>query len=99
MRIRRHFTQEGVSPYADMEFRTTSSEIRNPDGTVVFKMDDIEVPASWSQVACDVLAQKYFRKAGLPCVLKPVKEKDVPKWLWKQTADTAALEAWVLSQP
>ena len=93
MRIRRHFTQEGVSPYADMEFRTTSSEIRNPDGTVVFKMDDIEVPAGWSQVACDVLAQKYFRKAGLPAMLKPVKEKDVPKWLWKQTADTAALEA------
>jgi ribonucleoside-diphosphate reductase alpha chain len=93
MQIRRLFTQEGQSPYADIGFRHTSSEIRNPDGSVVFKADDIEVPADWSQVASDVLAQKYFRKAGVPAALKAVEENDVPSWLWCKTADTAALDA------
>ena len=93
MQIRRLFTQEGQSPYADIGFRHTSSEIRNPDGSVVFKADDIEVPADWSQVASDVLAQKYFRKAGVPAALKAVEENDVPSWLWRKTADTAALDA------
>ena len=91
MRITRKFTQEGVSPYADIEFRKLTSVIKNPDGSVVFEMKDIDMPASWSQVASDVLAQKYFRKAGVPVALKPVKEKDVPSWLWRQTADTAKL--------
>ena len=88
MHIKRHFTKEGQSPYADIEFRSASSEIRNPDGSVVFKKDDIEVPAAWSQVATDVLAQKYFRKAGVAAEadLQPVEEKDVPEWLWRHTA-------------
>ena len=47
-------------------FTTTTSEIRNPDGTVVFRLDSVEVPQRWSQVASDVIAQKYFRKAGVP---------------------------------
>jgi len=51
MRIERRFTTEGASPYADIEFRTTSSEIRNPDGSVVFAAEDIAVPAAWTQVA------------------------------------------------
>ena len=86
MRIKRHFTKDGQSPYADIEFRKATSEIRNPDGSIVFKNDDIEVPASWSQVATDVLAQKYFRKAGVASSkdLKPVEEKDVPSWLWRK---------------
>ena len=71
MRIRRHFTVEGHSPYEGIAFRTAASEIRNPDGSIVFAQDGIEVPESWSQVACDVLAQKYFRKAGVPQQLKP----------------------------
>src|SRR5689334_4615152 len=54
MRIERRFTKDGQSPYADIEFRLTTSEIRNPDGSVVFKADDVEVPAFWSQVASDV---------------------------------------------
>ncbi|MCA1973437.1 MAG: vitamin B12-dependent ribonucleotide reductase, partial [Caenispirillum sp.] len=91
MQIGRLFTQEGQSPYADIDFRHTTSEIRNPDGSVVFKADGIEVPADWSQVASDVLAQKYFRKAGVPAALKPVKEDDVPEWLWRHEADKAAL--------
>ena len=83
MKIDRYFTVADASPYESFEFRTTSSEIRNPDGSVVFKHDGIEVPASWSQVACDVLAQKYFRKAGIAAELTPVEEPDVPSWLWK----------------
>src|SRR6266511_1036751 len=63
MRIPRLFTDHDRSPYATVEFRTACSEIRNPDGSVVFRQDDVEVPAAWSQVACDVLAQKYFRRA------------------------------------
>ncbi len=66
MRITRKFTQEGVSPYADIDFRKSSCVIKNPDGSVVFEMNDIDVPGTWSQVASDVLAQKYFRKAGVP---------------------------------
>src|ERR1043166_1484147 len=87
MRIRRQFTVEGRSAYEGIAFRTALSEIRNPDGSVVFHQSDIEVPETWSQVACDVLAQKYFRKAGIPAALKPVPEEGVPEWLWRQTAD------------
>ncbi len=90
MRIRRQFTVEGQSPYAGVPFRKTSSEIRNPDGSIVFSQDEIEVPETWSQVASDVLAQKYFRKAGVPARLKPVPEKDVPEWLWRRAADGPA---------
>ncbi|MBT5896060.1 MAG: vitamin B12-dependent ribonucleotide reductase, partial [Rhodospirillaceae bacterium] len=93
MRISRRFTEVGHSPYADIEFRTTSSEIRNPDGTVVFKLDDIEVPSAWSQVACDILAQKYFRKAGIPAARKRVPEDDVPIWLWREEVDEEAMAA------
>ena len=85
MRIERHFTAPGQSPYETIGFRVTSSEIRNPDGSVVFSQSEIEVPADWSQVACDVLAQKYFRRAGVPTALKPVPEDGVPEWLWRQT--------------
>src|SRR5580704_5756686 len=92
MRIERRYTKEGQSAYADIEFRLTGSEIRNPDGSIVFKAEDIEVPAGWSQVAADVLAQKYFRKAGLPARLRKVEENDVPAFLWRSVADEAALE-------
>ena len=91
MRITRRFTEEGMSAYQGIAFRTTSSEIRNPDGSVVFKLDDIEVPAAWSQVACDILAQKYFRKAGVPSRLRRQEENDVPSWLWRSVADDDAL--------
>ncbi|NKX46502.1 vitamin B12-dependent ribonucleotide reductase [Roseicyclus persicicus] len=93
MKIERRFTRAGADAYADMDFTTTTSEIRNPDGTVVFKLDNVEVPAGWSQVASDVIAQKYFRKAGVPAALKPVKEKGVPEFLWRHVADDAALAA------
>ncbi len=93
MRIERRYTKAGQSPYAELEFRKAKSEIRNPDGSVVFLLDGIDVPASWSQVASDVIAQKYFRKAGVPAILKKVEENDVPSFLWRSVADEAALEA------
>ncbi|MBU2867164.1 vitamin B12-dependent ribonucleotide reductase [Pacificibacter marinus] len=91
MKIERKFTKSGSDAYADMAFQKTSSEIRNPDGTVVFKLDECEIPANWSQVASDVIAQKYFRKAGVPTALKRIKEKGVPSFLWKSAPDEAAL--------
>ena len=66
MRIDRRFTHRGQSPYAGITFVKRSSEIRNPDGSTVFKLENIDVPESWSQLAIDILAQKYFRKAGVP---------------------------------
>lgn len=92
MRIERRFTTEGQDAYADIPFRTATSEIRNPDGSVVFQAKDIEVPAEWSQVACDILAQKYFRRAGVPKALKKVEEHDVPPFLWRHVADETALD-------
>ncbi|MEO0485117.1 MAG: vitamin B12-dependent ribonucleotide reductase [Pseudomonadota bacterium] len=92
MKIERSFTSQSKDAYADVEFTTTTSEIRNPDGTIVFQAKDIEVPAAWSQVASDVIAQKYFRKAGVPSALKPVKEKGVPEFLWRHVpADDAEI--------
>ena len=91
MRIERRYTKDGQSPYAAIEFRLTTSEIKNPDGSVVFKLDNVEVPEFWSQVASDVLAQKYFRKAGVPARLKKVEENSVPSFLWRSVADEAAL--------
>ncbi len=92
MQIKRHFTKKNESPYAAITFRAASSEIRNPDGSVVFAQDGIDVPKAWSQVACDVLAQKYFRKAGVPAKLKKVEENSVPSWLWRSEPDEAALK-------
>jgi ribonucleoside-diphosphate reductase alpha chain len=93
MRIERRYTKEGQSPYADIAFRLTVSEIRNPDGSVVFHADGVEVPEQWSQVASDVLAQKYFRKAGVPARRKKVEEESIPSWLWRSVADEAAPDA------
>ena len=91
MRFDRRFTTADQSPYAAIDFRATKSEIRNPDGSVVFLLDGIEIPTAWSQVAADVIAQKYFRKAGVPARLRKVEENDVPSFLWRQVADEAAL--------
>ena len=91
MRFERRFTKDGQAAYANIEFRHATSEIRNPDGTIVFRAENIEVPAQFSQVATDILAQKYFRKAGVPAALKPVEENAVPSWLWRSEADTKAL--------
>lgn len=66
MKITRKFTREGVSPFDLFSYTNRTSAIKNPDGSVVFQMNNVEVPSHWSQMATDVLAQKYFRKAGVP---------------------------------
>jgi ribonucleoside-diphosphate reductase alpha chain len=91
MHIARRFTTAGRDPYQSIAFRTATSEIRNPDGSVVFAAEGVEVPAEWSQVACDILAQKYLRKAGVPTILAPVEEEGVPSWLWRRSADSDKL--------
>jgi len=83
MKIERNFTDASKDAYAALNFKTTTSEIRNPDGTIVFKLEKCEIPQGWSQVASDVIAQKYFRKAGVPSEMKRVKEKGVPEFLWR----------------
>ncbi|HEV7997344.1 MAG TPA: vitamin B12-dependent ribonucleotide reductase, partial [Stellaceae bacterium] len=98
MHIARRFTTAGQDPYGRVPFRSAVSEIRNPDGSVVFQAEGIEVPAEWSQVASDILAQKYFRKAGVPARLAPVAEDGVPPWLWRRSADLDALAALPESQ-
>lgn len=66
MKIYRYYTTKQGGPYEAIEFEPRRSEIRNPDGSLVFEMDEVIVPKEWSQVATDILAQKYFRKAGVP---------------------------------
>ncbi|MCL6523996.1 MAG: vitamin B12-dependent ribonucleotide reductase [Thermoflavifilum sp.] len=66
LRFSRYFTQEGISPYEMFSYELRTSVIRNPNGEVIFEMNNVEVPAHWSQIATDILAQKYFRKAGVP---------------------------------
>src|SRR5215475_10436467 len=81
MQILRRFTVEGQDPFASFGFVPRSSRIVNPDGSVVFEMKDLMAPESWSQVAVDILAQKYFRKAGVPVKADAVEEAGVPDWL------------------
>ena len=66
VKFERKFTKKGSGPYEGMEWATRKSEIRNPDGKAVFNMEGTIVPTTWSQIATDIIAQKYFRKAGVP---------------------------------
>ncbi|MDX2224924.1 MAG: vitamin B12-dependent ribonucleotide reductase, partial [Rhodospirillaceae bacterium] len=91
MRITRKFTDPARSAYDGIAFRTQASEIRGADGAVVFRQDQVTVPADWSQIAVDILAQKYFRRAGVPVKCAPVPEDDVPAFLWRHRADDGAL--------
>jgi ribonucleoside-diphosphate reductase alpha chain len=93
MKIERRYTKSGQDAYHGLDFRKAVSEIKNPDGSIVFRLADIEIPSSWSQVASDILAQKYFRKAGVPVALKRVEESTVPSWLWRSVPDDAVLSA------
>ncbi len=87
MKITRIFTKEGQDPYQDIQFEQRESVIRNTDGSVVSKWDQVVVPESWSQVATDIMAQKYFRKAGIPRHRKSAREKGVPEWLQSSVPD------------
>ncbi|MHC4940867.1 MAG: vitamin B12-dependent ribonucleotide reductase [Planctomycetota bacterium] len=92
MKIVRRFTRTAGDPYEGIEFVERTSRIVEPDGSVVFECEGVVVPSSWSQVATDVLAQKYFRKAGVPVFLRPVAEEGVPEWLWRSEPDADALK-------
>ncbi len=91
MHIARRFTTAGRDPYETIEFRIATSEIRNPDGSLVFHAEGVEVPGEWSQVAADILAQKYLRKAGVAAALEPIPEAGVPAWLWRRRPDPVRL--------
>ena len=79
------------NPYARVTFEPRSSRIVNPNGSLIFEAAGVLVPARWSQVAVDILAQKYFRKAGVPAALQTVPEAGVPQWLARSVADEDAL--------
>jgi ribonucleoside-diphosphate reductase alpha chain len=96
MRIERHFTKAGKtsdSVYDAINFKAANVVMKNPDGSAVFEALGVEVPAFWSQVATDVLAQKYFRKAGVASILKKIEEETVPSWLWRSVPDEEKLAA------
>lgn len=92
MQIQRHYTKKGKSAYSGIQFKTVTSELRDLAGNVISKTKSFHAPAHWSQMACDILAQKYFRKAGVPADLKPVKEDGIPDWLRRKEADLNALK-------
>ncbi|MGA9945764.1 MAG: vitamin B12-dependent ribonucleotide reductase [Candidatus Cybelea sp.] len=92
MKFERTYSAPG-DPYAGVTFEPRDSRIVNPDGSVIFEAKDVMVPASWSQVAVDVLAQKYCRKAGIPKATLRVAEESVPEWLQRSIADGPALDA------
>ena len=81
MRMTRRYTTAGQDPYSSIKFVPRTSRISNPDGSLVFEMKDILIPEGWSQVAVDVIAQKYFRKAGVAQTYEKVPEAGIPVWL------------------
>ncbi|TVQ04377.1 MAG: vitamin B12-dependent ribonucleotide reductase [Balneolaceae bacterium] len=92
MKFSRFYTKpDWKTPYDPITFEKRRSEIKNPDGSKIFEMADVFVPSGWSQVATDIIAQKYFRKAGVPVNLKKVAEKGVPRWLQRSIADEKEL--------
>ena len=91
MKFTRTYSAPG-DPYAGVTFEPRCSRIVNPDGSVIFEAKDVMVPAAWSQVAVDVLAQKYCRKAGVPTATARVAEEGVPEWLQRSIADGTTLE-------
>src|ERR1035438_3311066 len=85
------FVSSGREAFDSLNWDQRSSTIRNPDGSVVFEMNNIRIPKGWSQVATDIIAQKYFRKAGVPTKTKKVSEPGVPEWLQRSVPDTDTL--------
>ena len=93
LKIERKFTDAGKDPFQKLDWKKRDVQIRNFDGTVAFSMENVNLPDNYSQVAANVLAQKYLRKAGVPKKLRKVKESDVPSWLQKSVPDTKVLES------
>ena len=87
MQIKRHFTQAKKGPYDAIAFTKVRSEVRDITGEAISEAIEFDAPEGWSQVACDILAQKYFRRAGVASHLKPVDEENVPDWLRRHVVD------------
>src|SRR2546423_3291430 len=90
MRISRQYTRDGQDAFAGLKFTPRTSRIVNPNGSVVFEMKEVMAPEGWSQVAVDILAQKYFRRAGVPSELSRVAEDGVPEWLQRSVPAAGA---------
>ncbi len=99
MRIDRVFSQGNKDPYHGIEFVERVSRINNADGSVVAEIKHVMVPDFWSQVAVDIMAQKYFRKAGVPPWTRKRYESGVPEWLCPSEPDTQALAQTAESEP
>lgn len=87
MKIERHFTREGHDAFDEFKFVAWNSKLTNPDGRVLYEAREIMAPEQWSQVAIDVLAQKYLRKAGVPAATRSVTETNIPDWLQRSEPD------------
>ncbi len=91
MRFDRHFSTARGGAYAGVRFRRADSALKTASGEVLHSVEDVEVPAEWSQTAADILVQKYFRRAGVPAATRRVAEKGVPDFLQRSVPDVAAL--------
>ena len=110
MQIPRYFTGTQENPAENLpehppersqggpRFEERSSKITNADGSVVSEMDKVVVPEGWSQVAVDILAQKYFRKAGVPVKTRRKMEEGVPEWLCPSEPDDSAMASLAESE-
>jgi len=92
MKTVRRFTHADQDPYSSLNFVPRTSRITNTDGSVAFEAKGVLVPEKWSQVATDILAQKYCRKAGVPTRMVKVEERGVPEWLQQSRPDNSTLE-------
>ena len=92
MKFERRYTRDHTDAFDEFSFVPWASRLTEPDGKVLFEARDILAPDSWSQVAVDVLAQKYLRKAGVPAATRPVYEEGVPTWLQRHEPDWEVLE-------
>ncbi|MGF1544848.1 MAG: vitamin B12-dependent ribonucleotide reductase [Parvularculaceae bacterium] len=91
MDVQRHFTAGAADALDGVAFSRRDSEIRTATGDVLFRAESVEAPSAWSQTAVDILAQKYFRKGGVPAAVRRVREKGVPSFLQRSAPDVAAL--------
>lgn len=102
MKFERKYTVAGQDPFQSFEFVSRDSKITNPDGTIVQEIKGVKVPKQWSQVASDILSQKYIRKAGVPESLRKVtddyahvpvdqgryyEDRPIPEWLQRNEAN------------
>ena len=92
MKIPRHYTRANASPYAAIPFHRVTASLRSATGDIVFEQKNVEVPKSWSQTAADILAQKYFRRKGIPHSLKRIPEKGIPNFARRSVPDTDKLK-------